>query len=156
MSKTPTVKQDEEPQGKPTRCQHVSGFPFTAHNCFLISCAAPLKRKLLQTIEKQRKALFLDGCAHSRLMWQPRVHGGSETWAFRGNGSKHYWESQSHIGKQKKMEEKLFLLGRRLLFIVVRWKSFTHSDSFVLVISKGKKKQKRVNFACDVMLRKWH
>lgn len=54
------------------------------------------------------------------------------------------------------MEEKLFLLGRRLLFIVMRWKSFTHSDSFVLVISKGKKKQKRVNFACDVMLRKWH
>lgn len=40
------------------------------------------------------------------------------------------------------MEEKLFLLGRRLLFIVVRWKSFTHSDSFVLVISKGKKNRK--------------
>lgn len=50
------------------------------------------------------------------------------------------------------MEEKLFLLGRRLLFIVGRWKRFTHSDSFVLVISKGKKNKNRKESILPVML----
>lgn len=149
MSKTATVKRDEEPLGKPTRCQDVSGSPFTAHNCFLISCGAPLKRKLLQTIKNKRRPCSTMAALTAAWCDSPACTEGVKHELFGWTAVN--TESQSHFGKRKKMEEKLFLLGRRVLFIVVWWKSFTHSRSFVLLISTGKQKtRKRVHFAADV------
>lgn len=147
MSKTATVKRDEQPQGKPTRCQDVSGSPFTAHNCFLISCGAPLKHELLRTIKNKRSGCSTMCCARSRLMWRrPRVHGGSGTWAVWVNGGKHwvsksFWQTKKRWrGSYSSWEEESCLL----------WcgGNASHSRSVALVISPGKQRtRKRVNLS---------